>query len=86
MPGIATCSPLVGYHPLMSLTDADAAAELASAGLHFVESMRGEARVPLPPNRSCASCLQEHGRFDSTPDEIVHIDAPDMPAQPAPSY
>ena len=65
----------------MLLPEADVAAELALAGLHFVESVRAGVCLPLPPNRSCASCRPEHGRFDSPPDDIVHVDAPDMPAR-----
>jgi hypothetical protein len=59
----------------VSLTDAAAAAQLAVAGLHFVERIRGEVRQPLPPHRGPASCLAEYGRFDSAP---VAVDDPDL--------
>ncbi|WP_446219397.1 hypothetical protein [Micromonospora sp. IBHARD004] len=64
----------------MSLTEAAIAADLAPAGLHFVERVHGEVRLPLPPHRSAASCLPEHGRFDSRP-EVVQVDDPDLPAK-----
>jgi hypothetical protein len=66
------------YGPLVSLTDAAVAAQLAPAGLHFVERIRGEIRQPLPPHRGPASCLTEHGRFDSAP---VAVDDPGLPAK-----
>ena len=62
----------------MSLTDAAVAAELAPAGLHFVERIRGVVRQPLPPHRGPASCRPEHGRFDSAP---VVVDDPDFAAK-----
>ncbi|MEU4479697.1 hypothetical protein AB0F68_16815 [Micromonospora sp. NPDC023966] len=65
----------------MSLTDAAIAADLAPAGLHFVERVHGDFRLPLPPHRSAASCLSEHGRFDSRPEEVVQVDDPDLPAK-----
>ena len=67
-----------GYGPLLSLTDADVEAQLAPAGLHFVERIRGEVRQPLPPHRGPASCLPEHGRFDSAP---VAVDDHDLSAK-----
>ncbi|GAA4568668.1 hypothetical protein [Planotetraspora kaengkrachanensis] len=65
----------------MTLTDADVAALLAPAGLHFVKRWnREDVRLPpLPPGYSPASASPEHGRFDSHPDEIADVDAPDMP-------
>jgi hypothetical protein len=56
-----------GYGPPVSLTDAAVADQLAAAGLQFVERIRDEVRQPLPPHRGPASCLPEHGRFDSAP-------------------
>lgn len=58
---------------MMPLTDEDVAAELAPAGLCFVAPVYGEVRLPLPPNRGPASCLPEHGRFDSElrPDRLT---------------
>jgi hypothetical protein len=67
-----------GYGPLVSLTDAAVAAELAAAGLHFVERIRAEVRLPLPPHRGPASCRPEHGRFDSAP---VAVDDHDLAAK-----
>jgi hypothetical protein len=72
---------VISYRPRVSLTDAAIAADVAPAGLKFVERVTGEVRYPLPPHRSPASCLDEHGRFDSEPDEIVDVDDPDMPAK-----
>ncbi|MEO3770936.1 hypothetical protein [Micromonospora sp. B9E7] len=62
----------------MSLTDAAIAADLAPAGLQFVERVHGEVRLPLPPQKSAASCLPEHGRFDNRPEEVVRVDDPDL--------
>ncbi|MDQ0371229.1 hypothetical protein [Catenuloplanes indicus] len=62
----------------MSKTDAAVAADLALAGLEFLERIMEKLRGPLPPLRGAASCLPEHGRFDSDP---VDVDAPDMPAR-----
>jgi hypothetical protein len=63
---------------MVSLTDAAVAAELAPAGLRFVERIRGPVRQPLAPHRGPASCLPEHGRFDSAP---VAFDDPDLSAK-----
>ncbi|WP_101789144.1 hypothetical protein [Nonomuraea indica] len=65
----------------MTLTDAEMAALLAPAGLHFIgRRNRDEVRLPsLPPNHSAASARPEHGRFDSHSDEIPEVDDPDMP-------
>lgn len=52
---------------------------LAPAGLRFVQRIRDEVRLPpLPPGHSPASAGPEHGRFDSGPDEIADVDAPNM--------
>jgi hypothetical protein len=75
------CPPVIGYRPQVPVADSDVAADLARAGLQFVESVRGGVRLPLPPNRSGASCLPEHGRFDAAPYEIVGVDDPDLPGK-----
>lgn len=59
----------------MPRTDAALAEDLLRAGLVYVERITGNPRGPLPPGRSPASCLDEHGRFDSEPYEI---DDPDL--------
>jgi hypothetical protein len=65
----------------VTLTDADVAALLAPAGLHFIKRMSQEdVRLPqLPPGHSAASAGPEHGRFDSHPDEIADVHDADMP-------
>ncbi len=73
--------PRRGYRHLVSLTDADVAALLASAGLQFVDRVHGDVPDPLPPGRSAGTCRAEHGRFDSRPDEVADVDDPDMPAK-----
>ena len=68
----------------MSITDAVVAANLAPAGLEFMERVNGEVSLPLPPPPpyySPASCRSEHGRFDSRPDEVVNVEDPDLPAK-----
>ena len=67
----------------MALTDAAVAADLAQAGLEFLERVSEEVSLPLPPppDYSPASCGQQHGRFDSLPDEFVDVDDPEMPAK-----
>jgi hypothetical protein len=68
--------------PLVSLTDAAVAADLVPAGLEFMERVREEVSLPLPPPPpyySPASCGPEHGRFDS--DEMIDVDDPEMPAK-----
>jgi hypothetical protein len=60
------------------MTDASVADQLTSAGLQFVERIRAEVRQPLPPHRGPASCLPEHGRFDSAP---VAVDDHDLAAK-----
>jgi hypothetical protein len=63
----------------VTLTDAEIAALLAPAGLHFVQRLRGEVLLPpLPPGYGPASARPEHGRFDSRPDEIADVHALDM--------
>ncbi|HEX5595186.1 MAG TPA: hypothetical protein VFX61_04050 [Micromonosporaceae bacterium] len=70
-----------GYRPRVSLTDADIASALASAGLQFVERVHGDVRDPLPPGKGAATCGDEDGRFDSSPDEIVDVHDPDFVAK-----
>jgi hypothetical protein len=70
-----------GYRPLVSQTDAVIAADLALAGLEFIERITTEVHRPLPLHHSPASCRREHGRFDSEPDEIAHLDDPGMPVK-----
>jgi hypothetical protein len=63
-------------------TDDDVAADLALAGIEFLERITTEVRYPLPASAvGPASCRPEDGRHDSAPDEIVHVDAPDMPGR-----
>ncbi|WP_255658391.1 hypothetical protein [Actinoplanes sp. L3-i22] len=60
-------------------TDAEIAADLASAGIEFIEPITTDVSLPLPaPGRWPASCRTEDGRFDS---EAVKIEDPDMPAK-----
>jgi hypothetical protein len=65
----------------VALTDADIASALAPAGLQVRERVRGEVRTPLPAGQSAGTCRREDGRFDSSPDEIVKLDDPDLPAR-----
>lgn len=69
------------YRPGVSLTDAAIAADLAPAGLAFIERITTAVRPPLPPLHSPATCREEHGRFDSEPGEVVDVDDPDLPAK-----
>lgn len=64
----------------MFLTDAAITADLAPAGLQFVETRRG-VDLPLPQHLSAASCCSEHGRFDADPDEVIDVNDPDLPAK-----
>ncbi len=66
---------------MVSLTDAAVAAELAPAGLRFMERLHGEVVLPLPADRSAASCRPEDGRFDSSPDEVIDVNDPELPAK-----
>src|SRR5262249_38270729 len=72
---------LAGYHDRVSFTDTDVAADLASAGLLFLERVSGDVAWPLPEGRGPATLLPEHGRFDATRDEVVDLDDPDLPAK-----
>ena len=68
----------------MSLTDAAITADLAPAGLEFLERVGEKVSLPLPtppPYYSPASCRPEHGRFDSYPEEVVDLADPAMPAK-----
>ena len=62
----------------MSLTDTDIAAELAPAGLRFVERDRATVRLPPQAANLAPSCRDKDGRIDAPPHEIVHVDDPDM--------
>jgi hypothetical protein len=63
-------------------TDDEVSADLDLAGIEFLERITTEVSYPLPASGSGpASCRPEDGRFDSTPDEVAHVDAPDMPAK-----
>ncbi|BCY14532.1 hypothetical protein [Actinoplanes sp. L3-i22] len=66
----------------MALTDADVAADLAPAGLIFLNRVREKVTPPLPnppPYYTPASCRWEHGRFDS--DRAFQPDDPDLVAK-----
>ncbi|WP_231953843.1 hypothetical protein [Actinoplanes derwentensis] len=66
----------------VSRTDDEVAVDLARAGIKFIERIATEISYPLPASdQGPASCGAEHGRFDSEPHEIVHVDALDMPAK-----
>lgn len=63
-------------------TDDEISADLDSAGIEFLERITTEVSYPLPASGAGpASCRPDDGRFDSMPDEVVHVDAPDMPAK-----
>ncbi|HEX5598787.1 MAG TPA: hypothetical protein VFX61_22620 [Micromonosporaceae bacterium] len=62
----------------MSLTDADITSALAPAGLQFIKRVHGDVRDPLPPGKGAATCGDEDGRFDSSPDDIVDVHDPDL--------
>jgi hypothetical protein len=64
----------------MALADMAVVDQLAPAGLLFLERVHWNVSVPLPEGRSAASCLPEHGRFDSRPDEVADVEHPDMQA------
>ena len=67
-----------------SLADSAVAADLALAGLEFLERIDEEVRLPLPAPPlylSPASYPPEHGRFDSRPDEVIDGDDPQVPAK-----
>ena len=68
----------------MAVTDAAIAADLGQAGLEFVQRLHEQVSLPLPPAPpyyTPASCGQQHGRFDSDPEEVVHVEDPQMPAK-----
>jgi hypothetical protein len=61
------------------LTDAEIGDLLGPAGLRLVERVQQEVQLPpLPEYVSPASARPEHGRFDSDPDEVADLDAPDF--------
>ncbi|GLL07534.1 hypothetical protein GCM10017581_092880 [Dactylosporangium matsuzakiense] len=62
----------------MPLTDADVTAELAPAGLRFVERDRAAVRLPPQAANLAASCRYEDGRIDAPPHEVVNLDDPNM--------
>jgi hypothetical protein len=73
--------------PAVSLTDAAIAADLAPAGLQFLERVSEEVSLPLPtppPYYSPASCRPEHGRSDSDPDEVVDLAVASTPPETEP--
>lgn len=74
-------SVTAAYHDRVSFTDTDVAADLAAAGLLFLEHVSDEVALPLPGGRGPASLSREHGRFDATPDEIVDLADPDLAAK-----
>jgi hypothetical protein len=62
----------------VSLTDTDIAAELAPAGLRFIERDQAAVRLPVQAANLAPSCLGSDGRIDAPPHEVVHVDDPDM--------
>jgi hypothetical protein len=62
----------------VSQTDADMAANLAPAGLRFVERDHAAVRLPVQAANVAPSCRREDGRIDAPPHEVVHADDPDM--------
>ncbi|MFC7548726.1 hypothetical protein [Plantactinospora sp. GCM10030261] len=59
-------------------TDDEVSADLDLAGIEFLERITTEVSYPLPASGSGpASGRPEDGRFDSAPDAIVPVDAPD---------
>lgn len=62
----------------MLRSDADIAAELAPAGLRFVERDRARVRLPSQAANLAPSCRDEDGRIDALPHEVVELDDPDM--------
>jgi hypothetical protein len=60
----------------MSRTDDDIAAELAPAGLRFVERDRAAVRLPAEAAGLAPSCRRDEGRIDAAPDEVVDISDP----------
>lgn len=68
-----------GYCAAVILTDSEIGDLLGPAGLRLVERVRQEVQLPpLPEYMSPASARPEHGRFDSEPDEVADLDAPDF--------
>lgn len=73
--GAVTC----GYCAAVILTDTEIGDLLGPAGLRLVERVQQEVQLPpLPEYVSPASARPEHGRFDSQPDEVADLDAPDF--------
>ena len=63
----------------MTLTDAEIGDVFAPAGLRLVERVQQKVLLPpLPKYVSPASARPEHGRFDSHPDEVADLHAPDF--------
>ncbi|MET7354381.1 hypothetical protein [Streptomyces mirabilis] len=68
-----------GYCAAVILTDTEIGDLLGPAGLRLVERVQQEVQLPpLPKYVSPASARPEHGRFDSDPDEVADLDAPDF--------
>lgn len=61
----------------MSRSDAELAAEIAPAGLRFIERDRAEVRLPAEAATLAASCQGEDGRIDAEPHEFVDVDDPE---------
>lgn len=68
-----------GYCAAVIPTDTEIGDSLAPAGLRLVERVQQDVRLPpLPECVSPASARPEHGRFDSDPDEVADLNAPDF--------
>ena len=60
------------------LKDEEVAAELATAGIEFINRVAGKVQTPLRPVLSPASARPEDGRFDCDAGEIVDVEDPDF--------
>lgn len=65
----------------MSRSDAELAAEIAPAGLRFIERDRSEVRLPCEAANLAPCCRGEDGRIDAEPHEAVDIDDPERVAK-----
>lgn len=61
----------------MSRSDEDIAAEIAPAGLRFVERDRAEPRLPVEAANLAPSCRDEDGRVDAETHEFVDTEDPE---------
>ncbi|MFD1046540.1 hypothetical protein ACFQ1S_13745 [Kibdelosporangium lantanae] len=61
----------------MLRSDAELAAEIAPAGLLFIERDHAEVRLPVEAANMAPCCRDEDGRIDAEPHEVVHLDDPD---------